>query len=82
MGHVGCELCESLDWEEGETHRFVECRTSKVPMLVLREHRQFTEFEKFLVEVLFSMCRRTDLKDRTLRWEQRRIKDHGHLHFE
>ena len=44
---MGCELCDTIDWKKGETFRIVECKTCHVPMLVLQEHRQFTEFEKY-----------------------------------
>lgn len=78
-----CELCDTIDWKEGETYRIVMCKTCHVPMFVLREHRQFTEFEKQMIERHFEQ----GIKDgvygyQKIRWEMRKIKDHAHCHFE
>jgi len=78
---MACELCDTIDWQEGETHRIVECKTCHVPMLVLREHRNFTEFEKILI-VTCEWLGKRQLYGKQIRWEQRKIKDHGHVHFE
>ena len=80
-----CELCDTINWKEDENLRIIECNTCHIKMLVLREHRQFTEAEKTLIECLndvgaFGEGRYGD--HRKIRWEQRKIKDHAHCHFE
>ena len=77
---MSCELCDTIDWKEDETYRIVTCKTCNVEMLVLREHRNFTEFEKELIELVH--CHRYFSRYSSIRWEQRRIKDHAHCHFE
>ena len=76
---MNCELCDTIDWEEGEIFKVVECKTCHIPMFVLREHRQFTELEKTFIHYYFA---RKYYPDKIIRWEQRRIKDHAHCHFE
>ena len=71
---MSCELCETIDWKEGQTHRIVTCKTCNVKMLVLREHRQFTEFEKEMIYHTFAPW--VDI-----RFEMRKIPEHGHCHF-
>ena len=79
---MSCELCETIDWEEGETHRFVKCKTCHVPMLVLKEHRQFTDFEKEMIQTLVVLTKRREIQGKKIRWEQRKEEIHGHCHFE
>jgi len=74
-----CELCETIDWEEDETYRIVDCKTCGAKMLVLQEHRQFTEFEKTLIGGLYSQIL---YPEKRIRWTQHKIKDHAHCHFE
>ena len=78
---MGCELCETIDWKEDETFKIIICNHCQIPMLVLKEHRQFTEFEKELIPKLLDVFNVGGEKDVKIRWEQRKIKDHGHLHF-
>lgn len=77
-----CELCNTIDWKDGETYRIVTCHTCSVPMLVLREHRQFTDFEEVLIDLVHRSLWGPAKDSKTIRWEQRKIKDHGHVHFE
>jgi hypothetical protein len=69
----GCELCETLDWAGGETYQVIACNTCNYPMLVLREHRKFTAFEKALI-VKYCGYKR-------VRFKHHKIQDHGHAHF-
>ena len=70
---LDCELCMTIDWKAGETHRIVMCKTCQVAMLVLAEHRQFTAFERELIGTVWHS---------KIRWKQRRIPGHAHCHFE
>jgi len=83
-GIMGCELCETIDWKEGKTYRMVECNTCKgVMMLVVREHRNFTNDEKELIKFFFEkVCPDCEGYNDKVRFEQRRIKNHGHCHLE
>jgi len=78
---MSCELCDTIDWKDGETYRIVICNHCRVPMLVLREHRQFTEFEKEFIPKLLDIFNIGREKSVRIRWQQRKIKDHGHCHF-
>lgn len=72
-----CELCVTIDWKPGEVCRVITCNMcpGAVLMLVVREHRLFTEFEKELIKRLWG-------DNYNIRFKMRQILDHGHCHFE
>jgi len=76
-----CDLCQAvleLGTPSEIGHRgyvVITCRTCHIPMVVLREHRMFTDLERVAIDARFG-------RDYKVRWEMRSIPDHGHCHLE
>lgn len=85
MSKNTCPLCKLAQGDiktnlyfEGHKYMIVDCLSCKVPMVVVREHRELTPADhseiSFLVHELFG-------DGFWIRWVQRKIMDHGHCHI-
>ena len=76
-----CEFCE-LTWAENEKIKIQECKECGKPMLIIKEHRNFTDLEKWLIVNFF--VPRKFIDKRKANWtmdEPKRNPDHGYVHM-